>query len=575
MKYLLRIALCLLTFGLLTSLQAQPLLQYQISGVSNPDIKKNIDNTLTNMVKSLQSPLDADDVTRFRQESQKKVQEAILPYGFFKPQVTTSIVKDKKGKPIIDYHVTLGKKITIKAVYLKLSGEGANTKPFIKIKENFPIKVGQRLQIPKYNKAKDNLFDKASFLGYFQSKMLNKKIKIDLKNKTAVINIAFDTGPRYRIGKTTFNKTPFAESFLRRFLDYKDGQKYKASSIENTQQNFTLGRYFEKVVVNAPSTKAKNLIIPVSIQLHTLPKIQYMGGVGYGTDTGPRATGGITWRWVNQYGHRFRTFVRASQSNNQATLNYDIPAKNPVTDFYSLEAGAGELNQSSGSSEVLRTSISHTMQYTSDWTQIVALTYLNEHYDLTDRPKTTAKLIYPSIEWDYLFKDKELNPNNGYKLTFKLAGAPNKLSSHRGFIQAYAMSKFLYTFKPTHPRFIVRGSLGETFINNINNLPLSMQLFAGGSQSIRGYAFNSIGPGHNMFTASGEIQQKLFGDLYIAAFYDTGNVANSDLYSKRFIGFGPGLVYLSPVGSIEITYAKAVTSIDKPWKLQFSMGPTL
>jgi len=38
---------------------------------------------------------------------------------------------------------------------------------------------------------------------------------------------------------------------------------------------------------------------------------------------------------------------------------------------------------------------------------------------------------------------------------------------------------------------------------------------------------------------------------------------------------GPGIVWLSPIGMLEITVANAISQPNHPWVIQFTMGPDL
>lgn len=73
--------------------------------------------------------------------------------------------------------------------------------------------------------------------------------------------------------------------------------------------------------------------------------------------------------------------------------------------------------------------------------------------------------------------------------------------------------------------------MGHTSIANIGELPLSLQLFAGGVSSVRGYGYNSIGPGRNLVVASSEVQQRIIGAFYLAGLVDAGVVANNNIFT--------------------------------------------
>lgn len=118
----------------------------------------------------------------------------------------------------------------------------------------------------------------------------------------------------------------------------------------------------------------------------------------------------------------------------------------------------------------------------------------------------------------------------------------------------------------------MRASVGYTAIKNILNLPLSLQFFSGGAQNLRGFSYNSIGPGRSLFISSFEMQQKIIKNIYFASFIDIGTVSNQLFDGKLKIGIGPGIVFLTPLGMFELTIANSISEPKKPWIIQFSMG---
>jgi len=97
-------------------------------------------------------------------------------------------------------------------------------------------------------------------------------------------------------------------------------------------------------------------------------------------------------------------------------------------------------------------------------------------------------------------------------------------------------------------------------------VPDSQRFRAGGDDSVRGYAYRSLGPvvngavasGNVVFTASAEIARPIserLPSLWGAAFIDAGRAADrwSDL--DPAVGYGVGLRWRSPVGPLRIDYA--------------------
>ena len=206
------------------------------------------------------------------------------------------------------------------------------------------------------------------------------------------------------------------------------------------------------------------------------------------------------------------------------------------------------------------------------WNNTISLAYLNEEYNITTLPHTETELVYPMLSTTYRNVDHNDNPTRGISLAMQLTGAAKAILSETNFTQITTSFRSLYTIEKTKTRFLFRNQLGRTDIANIVNLPLSLQLFAGGTQSVRGYSYNSLGPGRNLATASVEIQQRVYGDFYAAAFVDAGVVGNQNLFQHINVGVGPAIVWVSSIGALELGIANAITQSNTPWTIEFSMG---
>ena len=189
-------------------------------------------------------------------------------------------------------------------------------------------------------------------------------------------------------------------------------------------------------------------------------------------------------------------------------------------------------------------------------------------------------MLYPSISWSYnkITKEDQI-PHDGYYFNANIAGTIPALSEQTGFLQLFVKTRYLKTLSNDKTRIVLSANIARTYIKNILNLPLSMQLYAGGPGSIRGYRFHSLpenDPGRNLITASIELQQKIKGPLYLTAFCDAGNVTNnSDPFKDLKVGAGLGLAAVTTLGTFELSLARPVNQNNRKWLIQFSMDPIL
>ena len=132
-------------------------------------------------------------------------------------------------------------------------------------------------------------------------------------------------------------------------------------------------------------------------------------------------------------------------------------------------------------------------------------------------------------------------------------------------------------------RLLFRAELGGVKTTSFSDLPPSQRFFSGGDQSVRGYAYQGLGPkntegdvvgGSYLAVASLEMDYLLYGNIGIAAFFDAGNAGNDFLPSMKK-GLGMGLRYRSPVGMIRLDLAHPLDDPDNQYRLHISIGADL
>ena len=110
-----------------------------------------------------------------------------------------------------------------------------------------------------------------------------------------------------------------------------------------------------------------------------------------------------------------------------------------------------------------------------------------------------------------------------------------------------------------------------------------MRFYTGGDNSIRGYAYKSIGTedssgsiigGRSLVVGSLELERIIRENWSIAAFWD-GGTATDDLSLNFHQGVGIGARYRLPFGQVRLDIASAVTEDGYPVRVHFTVGGDL
>lgn len=561
-------------------------LTYSIHGVP-PGLEENILGQLHSHEPD-SATLTPETIQAFYQTTPALIISAIQPFGYFEATVKSELHDTKSlfSKTKIwhaAFTVTLGKPIIITGVSLQLTGAGKDTPALQQFITQYPIQKGQILNSPKYEEAKQQLFDTAAEQGYINAKTILSRVEVDKEAHTAVVSIQFDTGPRYFLGNVTFEqeKLALSEKYLRRFIPFKVGEPYSSATLLTLQQTLLASGDFESVQVNTDRELAVNYLVPIRVVLTPSKRNRYTFGVGYGTDTNVRGT--VAWerKRINEQGHRLSATAQASTIQQVIQGTYTIPGHHPTTDNYNINIGYQQSHVDTGDRKTALLGGDYTKMFKNHWQQVLGLTFIHENFEAVQNevklPKQTKQLLMPSLTYIKVEKDDPIKPTQGYRVRLDLRGAYQELLSSTTFFQAHLAGKWLGM--PTNNiRWIARGELGYTAVESFNDLPLSQRFLAGGAQSVRGYELEALGPGRYLAVLSAEHQYRVYGDWYLGAFFDMGNASNV-LFPEMRKSAGVSLSWLSPIGTISLFAAKPLDKIhekdDRPWLFQFNLGPDI
>lgn len=565
------------SFFLTTQLAFSATLENKIQGLENPLLS----NAITRLKIQQQGvTLTPATIKQLHREAPEQIKKALEPFGYFKARVISQLTQINDDQWLANYTVIPGPILIISTLDITITGDGKNAKEFRELLANCPLKKGSPLLTQEYNNTKQALFNMAERLGYLDAQLTQHVIRINLDAYTARIILHFDTGHRYYFGAVRFTQNPLSNDFLQRFVHFKKGQAYSGDDIIVLQKNLNNSGFFQQAIVKPEQKKAANYHVPLKVTVIPRKAQQYSFGVGYGTDTGPRTSIGWDWRYLTASGHHLSSLLRLSPVQNTAQMVYVIPGTNPLTGQYNINASVLR-NQWPLGNNILSKLGAASITTLGGWTQTIALNYQRERYRFLDQSDyNNSTLLLPGITWQRTLSDDPLHPRNGYRASLNIQGASQSFMSDTSLIQTTASGKYIHPLG-AKGRILLRSDLGYTVVHNRSyELPLSLSYFAGGARSVRGYSYQALGPGRYLVVGSVEYQHEIIKNWNAAIFFDAGNAFQNmpqteHLFNALQQGLGIGAVWISPIGPINLSVAKAINAPGRPMQIQFSMGPDL
>lgn len=569
MTRLLRITLALALLAASTVIYAETSITIEISGIIGKPLK-NVQERLKTEQHSYGDNLTDAKIHAFYQTAPANIKKALEPYGLFKASVHSEL-SNKHHLWTMRFDITPGPMLQITDLNVSVSGPGKNNPELKKFLADFPIQKGQPLFTEQYDKAKEGLFQIANSQGYLTSKLVKKEIQINLKNNTARIILRMDTGPRYYFGRVTFSPNPFAERFLQRFIPFTENEPFSSARLTALQQDMANSGYFQSIIVNPAVDQADHFHVPIHIEVKARKSQQYNAGIGYGTFTGPRTTVGVDLRHLTDTGQHMNAQIKYSTVLKGFAAKYYIPGKNPVTDRYVIGANIQQFLPKNGRS-VSKTFAGGYIKKSDEWQHSLMLNYLTELYKIENEQSRSSQILYPNFSISRIKTDNPIYTRFGSSLNMIMQGSSKNIFSTTSFIQTEIKGKYIFS-PATASRVILRGDIGYTVVKDLKKLPLTLNFFAGGLDSVRGYPYSGLGPGRYLEVASVEYQHRIIDNWSAAVFFDAGmatNHFNSSLKKSE----GVGIIYHSLIGPIKLYLAHAESAPPvKRLDIEFSIGP--
>ncbi len=543
---------------------------------ANPDLKANIEGYVGEL-----GERNAQALRNFSLGAEQQAEKAAQALGYYQAQIDSEIQDGENPRLVIK--VLPGEPIRLRNVVVRVEGPAASLKAF-KVPQSDALKTGAVLNHGHYEDAKRLIQNQASRYGFFSGRFTSQRLSIDPRAGVADIELVYDSGPRYSLGKVMFSgDSPFDEDLLKRMVPFKENTPYDSQLIAELNQAMQASGYFEGVRVDAAPTAAVGQVIPVTVQLETR-KPRTMGlGLGFSTDVGPRGRVNWTRHWANAQGHSYGFESELSAPRQNVGLWYDVPLDPPLTDKLRF-AGGYQYEEIAGTdslSKLLTVGPEWHSKLPSGWERVISLKWQREEYRLGD-DSGLSTLLMPGISYSYLRSDDRIDPHKGYRLQFDAQVAKEGLGSDANLVRGNVLLKGLTTIAQNH-RFLGRVQFGGNFTDGYTSIPPSLRFFAGGDQSVRGYDYQTLSPtnsdgdrigGRYMVAGSVEYQYSIAEKWRLATFVDQGNSFNNlDLPSLK-TGVGFGVRWVSPVGPLRLDLAHPLDD-DGGVRLHFSMGPEL
>ncbi len=563
---------CCFIFSLPTQAEAQWQVEVIEYGKMPDELRKNINGTLKPL---LSQPFSQSLENKLLSQTER----ALNALGYYQAEITLSPLEQSSSLKI---EVEIGEPIRWKSIQIEIKGE-ANKDSFLqKALSGLPIKANEIVNHENYEQTKRLLESTLISKGYFDFKWLSHKLEIHKQKNFAVAKFKLDSDNRYRFGKVEVSRHSLAKKYIQSLAPFEENTLYDESLL--SEYNLALNKtpYFSAIKVYPQLQNRKNNLVPIRIEVVDKSANTFEVGGGFSTEIGAKARFKWSKPWITEDGHFFDGNLFVAEKQQRITGSYNIPVSNPNDDLWRVTTGyALEDELTDGvNSKIWNVQLQRQWLTSSNW---VRTAFIKREHETTTQAGVTDKteMLIPGISYAKKQAIGGVTPTWGQRTLISLEFASDDLISSTTLLKAQWEQAWLRKFALKH-WFIARLEAGVIVTDDINEVPFNLRFLAGGDQSIRGFAYQSVGPdeegkivgGKYLMAASLEYNYQFMQNWRLAFFVDSGTATN-DFSESWAVGAGFGIRYITPVGPVRIDHAWGLSKESKSIRLSIIIGPEI
>jgi len=448
--------------------------------------------------------------------------------------------------------------------------------------------------------------------GYAFAKVDEPQATEDATQPVLDVSFHVETGAKVKVGEIHFaGMKRVHESLLRKRVLLHTGEQYSASLVERARKDLASLGVLAAVTARLGGAVDSTGGVPVTFEVKERAHYALGFNTAYSSDLGGSI--GSTWTNRDVFGGGEQlslaaTFIGLGGSAVTAP-GYNTSAKYLLPDFgardQSLQFAVSAIKQSliAYNQKAVTTGVTLTRKLSSVWTvsagvattdeQVAQYTqnvcpqsnptcapdqeiefYDDAHYTLVALP---LHVIYDSTDLPSPLDDPThgMRDSVGFTPTHSI-GNPSATYLISDLKLATYFDVGHWWGAPTGRSVLaLRGLAGLAQGASASSLPPDQRFYAGGSGTIRGYEYQSVGPlfanglptgGTSLLAGTVEFRQRIGTNFGLALFSDSGKLTSNlagapDIFR---VGLGVGLRYYTPIGPVRLDFAVPLPARNPP-----------
>ena len=398
---------------------------------------------------------------------------------------------------------------------------------------------------------------------------------LDVAAEAVDVDFEVNAGPRVTIGKISVEGlSTLNESYVRRRLTLQSGTVYSPAAIERARADLAKVPIIGSSRLAPGQALAADGTLPVDVVLSERKPRAVSLSAAFSTDQGGNTT--ATWSHRNLFGNAEVLTLSAGLTDIGATAakqpGYKVAGLLTLPDWrerdQSLVITALAIRESLEAYD--RTAaiagVTFNRRLSEHWTGSIGL-FGEDAYFVQDEIGRAYNLLQVPLGLHYNTTTSLIDPTTGTRLDAMVTPTESISHTNASFtIAQVSAAQFFDLATPGRSVLALRGLVGSVLGASTFAIPPDQRFYGGGSGTIRGYRYQSVGPelsngkpagGAAMSAGTVEFRQRIGADWGGAFFIDAGQVSTTATpFNGQFrLGAGIGVRYYTSIGPLRADIA--------------------
>lgn len=507
-------------------------------------------------------------------------------HGHFGARVEV-FLKDDVRPVELTFQIEPGAAYPVTSVVIRITGEKALQPHMVPSSEQIGLRPGKPFKASALKDAEKALVRGFEKQGFPFPRLEERKIMVDHRDRSVALEFFLDPGPQAIFGTVEIGGAESVDEIvIRRLIPWREMGPFSVEHLENLQLRLIRTGLFASVRVSKGPALDQDGRLPVDIAVTERKHRSVGAGISYKTDEGFGAT--ALWEHRNLFseGERLTFSGTASEFAASAESAFFEPFFLHQDQSLRLLLRVAEEQPDAYTSRNMSSSASVVRHLTEQLRIGGGLGYKASRVEQLGIRQSFSYLFLPlDLEWDR--SDDLLDPAGGGRLGLNLVPFYDPSGNDPEFLKSRI--RYRHYIKPLAASSLVLAaglSVGSMAGAQRDEIPADERFYAGGGGSIRGYAYQSVGPfrqgeavgGRSLLEMALEARVKVTERMGFVVFVDGGNAYEDrfpDLGEALQWGAGLGFRYFTPVGPLRLDLGFPLNrrpDVDDRFQVYISLG---